>query len=124
MRARALAYPDTEEAFPWGERVVKVKGKVFVFMGDALERELLHLSVKLPVTGKAVLKRPYAKPTGYALGKSGWVSLAPGSATIELEEIFRWLDESYRAVAPKTSVAKLDESAAAKGKPAKRKRPA
>ena len=29
----ALSYPGAHEEFPWGERVVKVKGKVFVFLG-------------------------------------------------------------------------------------------
>ena len=33
LRAHALAYPGAREAFPWGERVVKVGGKVFVFLG-------------------------------------------------------------------------------------------
>ena len=34
VRALALSYPETTEEFPWGDRVVKVKGKVFVFMGQ------------------------------------------------------------------------------------------
>ena len=110
LRERALSYPDTEEAFPWGERVIKVKKKVFVFMGDVTKPDVLHMSVKLPFTSAAVLKRPYAKPTGYGLGKSGWVSIDPGSTKLDVDDVFAWLDESYRAVAPKTSVAKLDVS--------------
>jgi len=34
VRELALSYPETTEEFPWGDRVVKVKGKVFVFMGE------------------------------------------------------------------------------------------
>lgn len=116
LRARALEYPDTEEAFPWGERVIKVKKKVFVFLGDVTRPEELRFTVKLPMSGKAALKLPWAKPTGYGLGKSGWVSFAPGTERVELEQIFAWLDESFRAVAPKTVVAKLGESASPRAK--------
>ncbi|MBA3709787.1 MAG: hypothetical protein H0W83_13320, partial [Planctomycetes bacterium] len=33
LRAFALAFPGAYEDFPWGERVVKVAKKVFVFLG-------------------------------------------------------------------------------------------
>jgi hypothetical protein len=29
----ALAHPEGHEDFPWGERLTKVKGKVFLFLG-------------------------------------------------------------------------------------------
>ena len=32
LRELALAYPETREDFPWGERVIKVKDKIFLFM--------------------------------------------------------------------------------------------
>ena len=32
LRKHALSYPEAYEEFPWGERAIKVKGKVFVFM--------------------------------------------------------------------------------------------
>ena len=35
LRDFALRYPETHEDFPWGERVIKVKGKVFLFLGGA-----------------------------------------------------------------------------------------
>jgi len=41
LRAFALVLPEAEEAFPWGERVVKVNKKVFVFFGliEDLDRQ-------------------------------------------------------------------------------------
>src|SRR5262249_6857124 len=69
LRAQALSYPGTQEAFPWGERVVKVRGKVFVFMGRMDGG--LGLSVKLPGSASVALALPFASPTGYGLGKSG-----------------------------------------------------
>src|SRR5438045_3887097 len=73
LREFALSLPETHEDFPWGERVVKVKKKVFVFMGHEESKEF-GLSVKLPETGQAALSLPHTQPTGYGLGKSGWVS--------------------------------------------------
>ena len=33
LRTYALTFPEAHEDFPWGERVVKVRDKVFVFLG-------------------------------------------------------------------------------------------
>jgi predicted DNA-binding protein (MmcQ/YjbR family) len=49
IRATALAYPNTYEESPWGDRVVKVAKKVFVFAGTHKDR--LNVTVKLPETG-------------------------------------------------------------------------
>src|SRR4029079_16678362 len=72
LRDFALAYPGAHEEFPWGERVVKVKGKVFVFLGR--DEEDFGLSVKLPQSRLMPLDLPYTSPTAYGLGKAGWVS--------------------------------------------------
>jgi predicted DNA-binding protein (MmcQ/YjbR family) len=107
MRTRALGYPQSEEAFPWGERAIKVKGKTFLFMrlGDSE----LSFSVKLPRTGIQALAMPFAKPTEYGLGKSGWVTVRLAKATKALtDQCIDWIDESYRAVAPKRAVAAMD----------------
>ena len=82
--------------------MVKVGKKVFVFMGMA-DGDGLGLSVKLPASGPMALLLPFAKPTGYGLGKSGWVSahFVP-SDDPPLALLREWIDESYRAVAPKT----------------------
>jgi predicted DNA-binding protein (MmcQ/YjbR family) len=107
LRNFALGYPGAREDFPWGERVIKVGKKVFVFMGMA-ESDELGLSVKLPASGPMALLLPFATPTGYGLGKSGWVSarFSP-SDDPPLGMLREWIDESYRAVAPKRLVAKL-----------------
>jgi len=107
LRKHALSYPEAHEDFPWGERVVKVKGKVFLFLGK--HDEMLGLSVKLPSSASFALALPFASPTAYGLGKSGWVT-----ARFALREkppvdlLKQWIDESYRAVAPKGLVASLD----------------
>jgi len=47
LRRFALGFPGAHEDFPWGESVVKVGKKVFVFLGRSGGG--LGLSVKLPV---------------------------------------------------------------------------
>lgn len=105
LRALALSYPEAHEDFPWGETVIKVKKKVFLFLGKG---EPLSLSVKLPQSNAMALSLPFATPTGYGLGKSGWVTASFEKRKPPLDLLAAWIDESYRAVAPKTLVKKLD----------------
>src|SRR3954470_1154418 len=112
MRKVALTYPETYEESPWGDRVVKVKGKIFFFCG--VHEGALSLSVKLPESGRKVLKNSWARPTPYGLGKSGWVSASFPAGKGASEELIRpWIDESYRALAPKKLVKLLDDPAPA-----------
>jgi predicted DNA-binding protein (MmcQ/YjbR family) len=110
LRAFGLSLPGAHEEFPWGERVLKVRGKVFVFLGkDGYQDGELGFSVKLPASGEALLALPFATPTGYGLGKSGWVSVSCSLAQpLPLELMQQWLEESYRAIAPKKLAAELD----------------
>jgi predicted DNA-binding protein (MmcQ/YjbR family) len=112
LREYALSFPGSTEDFPWGERVAKVKGKVFVFLGvDPVPGGPMGLSVKLPQSGQDALDLPFAKPTGYGLGKSGWVSASfEPSDTPPVEILKGWIRESYCAVAPKKLVAELASS--------------
>jgi hypothetical protein len=64
------------------------------------------------------LSLPFASPTGYGLGKSGWVTArftARDKPPVEM--LRKWIDESYRAVAPKELVQALDTANAQKGRP-------
>jgi predicted DNA-binding protein (MmcQ/YjbR family) len=106
LRDAALGYPEAAEEFPWGERAIKVRGKIFLFV-NVVEGEL-SVTVKLPESGEMALLLPFAKPTGYGLGKSGWVSARFAAADAVPEPmLLEWLDESYRAVAPKKLVKAL-----------------
>jgi predicted DNA-binding protein (MmcQ/YjbR family) len=107
LRVHALSYPEAREDFPWGESVVKVRGKVFVFFGRP-EGGGLGLSVKLPGSATLALDLPFASPTGYGLGKSGWVTARFAAREKPPVDLLRqWIDESYRAIAPKKLVASL-----------------
>jgi predicted DNA-binding protein (MmcQ/YjbR family) len=103
LRAHALRYPETREDFPWEEdRVIKVRNKIFVFLGDR------SVGVKLTHSNQAALGLPSVTPMGYGLGRSGWVTIDVGKRRKPPETLLKaWIDESYRAVAPKTVVARL-----------------
>ena len=65
--------------------------------------------MKLPYTGEVALDLPFAKPTGYGLGKYGWVSFTPAEAEMpSLDQLKEWVEESYRSQAPRKLVKELD----------------
>ena len=107
LRAHAMRYPGVTEDFPWGERAIKINGKAFIFMradGDGIS-----LSVKLPQSRDMAVDFPWAEPTHYGLGKHGWVTAKFDSkAKPPIDLIKAWIDESFRAVAPKKVVAAWD----------------
>jgi predicted DNA-binding protein (MmcQ/YjbR family) len=106
----AAGYPEVREDAPWGHRAFKVKGKTFLFL--VADADGLSLSTKLPESGSMALTLPFAEPTAYGLGKSGWVSARfDPKAKVPLDLLCEWIDESYRAIAPKRVLALLTAAA-------------
>jgi predicted DNA-binding protein (MmcQ/YjbR family) len=116
LRRRLLAYaltlPEAYLDHPWGEDVVKVRKKVFVFFGmpEATVQYPPGMTVKLPDSMSLALAQPGISLSGYNLGKSGWVSVRFGDE-LPFEMLRDWIDESYRAVAPKALAARIETSA-------------
>ncbi|MGX7760790.1 MmcQ/YjbR family DNA-binding protein [Streptomyces angustmyceticus] len=111
VRAFALGLPGTVEEFPWGESVIKVNKKVFVFLGvgDGSHPFGVTLKLKAPEVHAHALTSPGAQPAGYGLGRSGWVRVPlteRGAPPAEL--LCDWAEESYRVIAPKKLIAELD----------------
>lgn len=109
-QAYALTFPGAYAEHPWGQTVIKVKRKVFLFVNGAIAPEDgVSLSVKLPQSGADVLQLPLAEPMGYGMGKHGWVTLLiMRDDELPLPLLETWIDESYHAVAPKRLLAELD----------------
>ena len=105
LRAFALSLPETTEDHPWGEDVVKVRGKIFVFLGSTGSQ---RMTVKLEESHSHALSVDGAEPTGYGLGRSGWVTVPLRAEGVNLALLRDWVEESYRIVAPKRLVAALD----------------
>jgi predicted DNA-binding protein (MmcQ/YjbR family) len=83
-----------------GEPTFRVRGKNFVFT----DKEASGLSVKLPKeeAEAVVATDPLAEPTGYGLGRHGWVSVTIGKADADRwQQVEEWVRTSYTMVAPK-----------------------
>jgi predicted DNA-binding protein (MmcQ/YjbR family) len=113
LKKFAAEKPGAWEDHPWGETVFKVGKKIFVFLGHADYG--YGLSCKLPDSGEAAVTMfSWAHPTGYGLGKAGWVSARfEKSQDVPVDLLEQWIDESYAAVAPKRG---LTEKPAAKSR--------
>ena len=122
LRAVGLSYPETHEDFPWpGHRALKVRGKVFAILSNG--EPGLSVSLKLPWSAEGALQFPFCEPTGYGLGRSGWITATFGRRDAPPMDVLRsWLDESYRAVAPKRLVATLGASVKAEAPEVRRRR--
>ncbi|MEU5042882.1 MmcQ/YjbR family DNA-binding protein [Streptomyces griseorubiginosus] len=111
VREFALGLPGAAEDFPWGETVAKVNGKVFVFLGVSDGSHPMGVTVKLKdaEAHAHALTSPGAEPAGYGLGRAGWVRVPlaeQGAPAAEL--LCDWVEESYRAIAPKRLMTELD----------------
>jgi predicted DNA-binding protein (MmcQ/YjbR family) len=100
LRERALSFPGAWEDDPWGDSVIKVGKKIFVFLGDET------LTLKLAEAHAAAMSVPGAKPTPYGLGKAGWVTI-PLAGAPPADILCDWLEESYRLIAPKKMIKEM-----------------
>jgi predicted DNA-binding protein (MmcQ/YjbR family) len=103
----ALSLPEAVEDHPWGEDVAKVRGKVFVFLSPPSSANP-GMTVKLVESHGHALAIEGAEPTGYGLGKAGWVNVPLHSRGLDFNLLCDWIEESYRIVAPKRLVQQLD----------------
>jgi predicted DNA-binding protein (MmcQ/YjbR family) len=118
LRAFGLAYPGAHTKSPWpGHLDLAVNDKTFAYL--SLEGEPLSISCKLPKSAALALMLPNTQPAAYGLGKSGWVSADFSAGQPPPIDLLKaWLDESYRAQAPKKLLRELDSGVNAR--PAKR----
>ena len=100
LRDYGLSLPEASEDHPWGHSALKVRGKTFCFLD---KEEMLSATVKLPASRDFAMVFDFTEPTGYGLGKSGWVTarFPAGGEAPDFYLLKRWMTESYRAVAPK-----------------------
>lgn len=86
---------------------MKVRKKIFLFLGVEHGDRRAGLGVKLVASHDHALSVPGTAPTGYGLGKAGWVNV-PLERQPPTEVLLDWVEESYRLVAPKRLAAVLD----------------
>ena len=115
LRKAALVYPDTVEDFPWDHHAYKAPNKKGFLFLTGLADGGFDCSMKLPFRNHDALKIKGAEPTGYGMGKSGWVTFTfAAKAKPPMTKLIDYLDESWRAVAPKKLSASFGPPTAAK----------
>lgn len=104
-----MSYPGAHGKSPWpGHDDLAVNDKTFAYLSSP--GEPFSLGCKLPDSSQLALMLPYVTPMAYGLGRSGWVSAkVPPEQAVDLEMFKQWIDESYRAQAPKKLVKQLDQ---------------
>ena len=93
LKAFALDLPGAWEDHPWGDTVVKVGKKVFVFLGAD---DRVSMSTKLPDSRDAAMTMPFTSPTGYGLGRAAG-HLGSSRATTRCGHPLRLDRGGYRA---------------------------
>jgi predicted DNA-binding protein (MmcQ/YjbR family) len=118
LRKFGLAYPGAHLKSPWPDHLdLAVNDKTFAYL--SIDGEPFGMSCKLPHSAAVALELPFTEPTGYGLGKSGWVSARfKPSETPPTELLKEWIDESYRAQAPKRLIKLLDSGPSSSSSPA------
>jgi len=121
VRAICLALPDTKETLTWGKPHFRVKEKIFcgydggddkgASLGFKMEKDVAFAIVSDP----RFFRAPY-------VGQHGWVGMRTKSIrTKDWPQVREMIIASYRLIAPKASLAKLEGGKPAKARTAKAK---
>jgi predicted DNA-binding protein (MmcQ/YjbR family) len=119
MRAICLALPDTKETLTWGQPHFRVGEKIFAGCGEEKGRVVIGFKLDMD-HADAVIQDPRFWRAPY-VGHKGWVSMDAGGVD-DWDEVRPLVMESYRLIAPRRTVAKLDAGEAPPASP-RRSRP-
>jgi hypothetical protein len=115
-----MRYPDVEEGVSCDKCAFKARNKAFLFVGqnENSYNVMLKLGDSLAEAGGLAAKEPDC----YKVGGHGWVTLTlPNEQSPPQGLVERWVEESFRLLAPKQLVARLgDGGPMAASKPAKK----
>lgn len=108
VRTICLRFPDAHETETWGKPHFRVGEKIFAGFGD--EDGLPKLGFKLEMShAKQIVNLPAFTKAKY-VGHKGWVSM-DCTAVQNWDLVAELVEESYRLIAPKRALAKLDQAA-------------
>jgi len=110
MRAICLALPDTKETPTWGQPHFRVGEKIFAGCGEEKGRVVIGFKLDMD-HADAIIQDPRFWRAPY-VGHKGWVSMDAGGVD-DWNEIRPLVLESYRLIAPRRTVARLDGAAPA-----------
>jgi len=109
MRAICLALPETRETLTWGQPHFRVGEKIFAGCGEEKGRVVIGFKLDMD-HADAIIQDPRFWRAPY-VGHKGWVSMDAGGVD-DWDEVRPLVLESYRLIAPRRTVARLDGGAA------------
>lgn len=105
LRQICLALPETDEVETWGHPTFRAGKKAFAVLEEY--KGVLSIAFKVAKQHQSLfLKDPRFYRTPY-IGRHGWVSLKAGGP-IDWTEVQHLMIESYRLVASKRMLSRLD----------------
>ncbi|BBM88098.1 MmcQ/YjbR family DNA-binding protein [Candidatus Uabimicrobium amorphum] len=105
IRECIMQYPEVEESSACTRISFKVRKKGVVFVSE----KNYDIMVKLDKSQQQVAKLQQKHPQNYHIGKHGWVTIVfEGESAPSFTTMKKWIDESYRILAPKKLVATLE----------------
>ena len=105
IREICLSFPDTHETMTWGKPHYRVGKKIFAGYGEEDGKGVIGFKLA-PERGAVVLRDPRFWKAPY-VGHKGWVSM-DATQVDDWEEVRSMVLESYRLIAPKKTLAKLE----------------
>jgi predicted DNA-binding protein (MmcQ/YjbR family) len=115
IRKVVLSLPDTVETPTWGKPHFRVGDKIFCGYGEELGRPSVGFKLEMEHAARLVATDPRFARAPY-VGHKGWVSM--DARGLDVGEVAPLILESYRLIASKRSLAKL-EGGPAPAEPAK-----
>lgn len=121
LRAFAASYPEANEGIACEgtaleKSTFKARNKSFLFLGR--KDLMVKLGDSLPEASALAAK----EPGRYKVGAPGWVTVTFGEEdALPLDLLERWIDESYRLLAPKGLLAILADRKTPSGKGSSRR---
>lgn len=115
LRKLCLALPEAHEVEAWGEPTFRVRNKIFAMFADAnnhhgdgrpavwMKAAAGEQQKMIRAAGDCFFRPPY-------VGPSGWIGVWL-DGVVAWEDLAEFLEDSYRLIAPKRLVEKLDAKA-------------
>lgn len=122
IRQIYLSLPGTKETLTWGAPHFRVGEKIFGGLDEADGRTSIGFKLELAEAAALVRSDPRVTKAPY-VGHKGWVNLDV-SEVEDWEQVRKFVETSYRLIAPKRLVASLGGSAATSAQPKPARKPA
>lgn len=107
LREHALSFPGVNEGDSCVKRAFRARTKGFLFLGE--KPDSYNVMLKLGDSVEEAEMLTAENPDSWALGKFNWMTMhfdndeQPPDGLLE-----RWIEESYRLLAPKKLLSELD----------------